>query len=56
MGVDQGGTIVQINAQTEALFGYTQEELIGKKVEILIPERHMRGTTGIAPTSPKTPG
>ena len=31
---------MQINAQTEALFGYKREELIGKKVEILIPERH----------------
>ena len=40
VGVDQSGTIVQINAQTEALFGYKREELIGKKVEILIPERH----------------
>src|SRR5678815_5154038 len=40
VGVDQNGTIVQINAQTETLFGYTREELIGKKVEILIPERH----------------
>src|SRR5450755_4397765 len=31
------GEIVLINRQTEKLFGYTKEELIGKPVEILIP-------------------
>lgn len=38
--IDQGGNIVFTNAQTVALFGYDQKELIGKKVEILIPELH----------------
>jgi len=37
--VNQQGVIVQVNAQTEALFGYTREELIGHKIEILVPER-----------------
>lgn len=36
--VDETGTIVFINAQTEKLFGYEKKELIGQKVEILIPE------------------
>jgi PAS domain S-box-containing protein len=33
------GTIIIINAQTEKLFGFSRNEIIGKKVEILIPER-----------------
>ena len=37
--VDQDGAIVLVNSQTESLFGYKREELLGKKVEILVPER-----------------
>jgi PAS domain S-box-containing protein len=37
--VDERGTIQLVNAQTEALFGYAREELLGHPVEILIPER-----------------
>jgi PAS domain S-box-containing protein len=37
--VDQHGRIVMVNLQTEGLFGYRREELVGKKVELLIPER-----------------
>jgi protein-histidine pros-kinase len=36
--VDGGGVIVQVNSQTQALFGYTRDELIGQQVEVLIPE------------------
>jgi PAS domain S-box-containing protein len=35
---DKEGTIVFVNVQTEHLFGYQKNELLGKKVEILIPE------------------
>jgi len=38
--VTQQGVIVQINSQTEAMFGYTRGELIGQRVEMLVPERH----------------
>ncbi|HVM75276.1 MAG TPA: PAS domain S-box protein [Candidatus Saccharimonadales bacterium] len=34
------GKITLVNAQTESLFGYTREELLGQSVEILIPERY----------------
>jgi PAS domain S-box-containing protein len=37
--VDQGGRIQLVNAQTERLFDYAREELIGEPVEILIPQR-----------------
>ena len=37
--IDQNGTIDFVNQQTKELFGYEQDELIGQKVEVLIPER-----------------
>jgi len=37
--VDRSSRIVLVNAQTEALFGYGRDELIGRAVELLVPER-----------------
>ncbi|WP_128380760.1 PAS domain S-box protein [Streptomyces cavernae] len=37
--VDGAGTIRLVNAQTEALFGYRREELLGRPVELLVPGR-----------------
>ncbi|MDF3301492.1 PAS domain S-box protein [Streptomyces tropicalis] len=37
--VDDTGTIRLVNAQTEALFGYGREELLGRPVELLVPNR-----------------
>jgi PAS domain S-box-containing protein len=34
---DEAGTIQLVNEQTEKIFGYTQQELVGRSVEILIP-------------------
>src|ERR1017187_5506236 len=39
VAVDTKGRIVLVNAQTEHMFGYGRDELIGKPVELLIPER-----------------
>jgi PAS domain S-box-containing protein len=36
--VDSDGGIVLVNAQTERLFGYRREELVGQPVEILVPD------------------
>ncbi|MCH9608853.1 MAG: Sensor histidine kinase RcsC [Chlamydiales bacterium] len=36
--VDEKGEIVFANDKLEELFGYTKEEMIGKKVEVLLPE------------------
>ena len=37
--VNQQGNVVMANSQTEKLFGYTRAELLGQKMEILVPER-----------------
>ncbi len=38
--VDRSGSIVLVNAQTERLFGYSRDELLGQKVEVLVPQRY----------------
>ncbi len=35
---NQEGRILMVNSQTEVLFGYRRDELIGKTVEMLLPE------------------
>jgi PAS domain S-box-containing protein len=42
VAVDGAGTILQVNSQTEQLFGYDRDELIGQRVEILVPENYRR--------------
>ncbi|MDV6030903.1 MAG: PAS domain S-box protein [Phycisphaera sp. RhM] len=36
--VDETGTLTLVNQQTERLFGYDREELLGQPVELLIPQ------------------
>lgn len=37
--VNRDGDIVLVNSQTEQLFGYPREQLLGNKIEMLIPSR-----------------
>ncbi|HEY5249751.1 MAG TPA: PAS domain S-box protein [Dermatophilaceae bacterium] len=38
VGMDQKGTIRFVNRQTEMLFGYDRDELIGEPIDALVPE------------------
>lgn len=37
--VDRDATIVLVNSQTERLFGFSRSQLLGQKIETLIPQR-----------------
>ena len=37
--IDHDGTLAHLNAQVESIFGYRRDELLGKPVEVLLPER-----------------
>ena len=39
VGMDQEGVIRFVNRQTESLFGYDRDDLIGQRIETLVPER-----------------
>jgi PAS domain S-box-containing protein len=47
--IDKSGSIVLANKETENVFGYSVDDLLGKKIEILVPQRfrgnhvHYRG-------------
>ena len=45
VAVTPDGTILQVNRQTEELFGYPHSELIGQKIEVLVPERYRTNHT-----------
>jgi PAS domain S-box-containing protein len=40
IAVDGEGKILHVNAQTEAMFGYSRDALIGQRIELLVPERY----------------
>jgi PAS domain S-box-containing protein len=37
--IDASGSIMLVNRETERLFGYTRDELLGHSIEMLVPER-----------------
>src|SRR5882757_9110053 len=46
VGIGRDGRIVLVNAQTEKLFAYTREQLIGESVEKLVPARYHGAHSG----------
>jgi diguanylate cyclase (GGDEF)-like protein/PAS domain S-box-containing protein len=44
---DTHGMIIYANDQTGALFGYSRSELIGKQIEMLLPERYRTSHPGL---------
>jgi two-component system, NarL family, sensor histidine kinase UhpB len=50
MVVDNQGRVVLLNAQIKDEFGYSAEELVGKQVEVLIPERFRGEHVGLRQT------
>jgi len=43
---DDRGTIIFVNGRAESMFGYRREELLGKKVEMLIPVKNRNAHIG----------
>lgn len=39
IAIDESGSILLVNQQTEDLFGYPRSELLGRQIELLLPER-----------------
>lgn len=42
IAVDDSGKIMFLNAQVEIIFGYSRDELIGRSIDMLVPERYRR--------------
>ena len=43
LAVTSDGSIRRVNGRTEEMFGYDRSELVGEKLEILLPERYRGG-------------
>src|SRR6266702_6055140 len=57
--VDKQGTIKLVNASTEKLFGYNRHELLGRNVEVLVPDPQVdthRGVRDFVSTTPRGSG
>ncbi|CAG5069375.1 Adaptive-response sensory-kinase SasA [Dyadobacter sp. CECT 9623] len=48
--VDKSASIVMLNPKARELFGYHDQELIGKKIETLIPQRYSKNHVGYRDT------
>ena len=38
VGMDQAGVIRFVNHQTESLFGYNRDDMVGQPIQTLVPE------------------
>jgi len=42
IAIDSSGTILMVNQEIQNIFGYSREELIGQKLQILMPEKYRK--------------
>ncbi|WP_404425606.1 sensor histidine kinase [Thalassospira australica] len=54
--VDAKGLIEMVNAETEKVFGYTRNELLGQPVDILVPDRFRHHHAGLRASFIASPG
>jgi PAS domain S-box-containing protein len=52
---NHAGKIVRANPSAEKLFGYDHDELLGKAIEILIPQKHAQKHVGLRENYSKNP-
>ena len=52
---NQAGQIVLVNSQTEKLFGYSREAMLGQNVELLVPERYRKNSANAATADAAAP-
>jgi PAS domain S-box-containing protein len=45
--IDDSQRVIFFNQGAEAIFGYTADEIIGQRIEVLVPERFRRGHEGL---------
>lgn len=43
--VDEGGIVIEVNTAMEQLSGHSRAEMIGQRVEMLVPDQHLDGHT-----------
>ena len=53
--VDGKGTIRFVNAIAEKLFGYSRSELVGRNIEVLVPDRFVEAHSALRTTYLRTP-
>src|SRR3974390_281410 len=53
--VDGKGTISFVNAIAEKLFGYSRSELVGRNIEVLVPDRFVEAHSALRTTYLRTP-
>jgi len=55
IAVDEEGRIVAVNREVERLLGYDRNELIGRAVETLVPDRHVKTHPDLRRTFARSP-
>ena len=55
IAVDAAGRIALLNAQAEKMFGYSRADLVGKPVEVLVPQRFRGGHADLRKSAAANP-